>query len=588
MAAIGMPKEVEENPILKAAQQATRDYINYTNRVAKQQESLVPEENAATQAVKSALETQIQSKQIIEKQKAISELTTQNKTIDAFEAAGGAEFLTSLMSELKDSTKEMLSAQEKVDKIREDSPEGLIGFIAQQFKLLTPETELANAETKTQNITQSISNITSAQESIQRAIATTKKTVNTATIEAQQRELQAIGAQELSKVELESIARNASQLEAIMRASGQQLQAKLEEYKLRNTEENQIQRRAEHELSVQSLEFQLEKFKDSRDKAAIDLESAKLALEEAKDPKRRAALQATFNTKIREFEDTEKFQAIATSSVNKSQAMLGLPIEDKVNVMWGLTQPGDTGKKYKLLLQMGTGDKDKLVLGNTPAEAAQNLLIAAPEGVELTPPIRALAIVQAAQNEKYKDPASGGIPREKEIQIADFNKTAREVFTRFSTNIKTGDTSNLYHAPPMPVIEEMDAIKTSKFYQQVLAPLAMKEFSPKGILQATSAAIGVGTVSIENASIGLHDLFKAIAAYNNEHWNFKRVGLPEQTSYKTSVVSVGDFSPGLSIPTIFSSYEEPVIDMLDPIQVKRAVLESISRVRQPVFNGGTK
>lgn len=573
-------QRISNNPVLQAVENAVTGFVEVSNANIKRQENLANKTTAASENLKSSIKEATVAEQIIAKQKSIAELKTQNATIEAFNAAGGSDFLTNLMSELESTSKEVLDAQNELEKIQDRETDGVFEYIGKQIDLVVPEEKLKDAVKRQETITKTIGNITAAQESIARATATTRETLNSATIAAEQKKIAAVGKQQLNAAELDSLARNATALDRVVQANARNLDATLSLYRFHNEEESNHLRREEHKLNVKSMELRLEEYLSNKEKNAVELEAAKLRLDQAKanftestDPKRLAALQASYDKQLEGFKDATEFRQIATGSIQKAQAILGLPIEEEVNIMWGLSQTGPTGRKYRMLLELGNSDDP--VIGHTPGEAAQNLVVAAPEGVKQSPEIQILSTIQSAQAELYR--SSGRTPpKDDATLLADFNKTAVSIASGMAKEIKQGDTSNFYHAPPMTVISEFKSVQDTKLYKSILEPLSMKETNPKFIFESAIAGINAKTISIEEAAIGIEAIFKAVIAYNNEHWKFRRIGLPEQETYKSDVVSSRLGTTDIGVFKVPKIVTPKAVNLADVVEVRAALIKELS------------
>jgi len=118
-----------------------------------------------------------------------------------------------------------------------------------------------------------------------------------------------------------------------------------------------------------------------------------------------------------------------------------------------------------------------------------------------------------------------------------YNAAAETYLAERAEEIKTGDQTNPFHAPPMETLVEFStAIKNSPLYQQVLKEYKMKEMSPQTIVNASVAGIRSKRVTIEQAARGITTIFNVAADYNNTmDGGFRRLGLPNQLSYNAEL-----------------------------------------------------
>jgi hypothetical protein len=107
------------------------------------------------------------------------------------------------------------------------------------------------------------------------------------------------------------------------------------------------------------------------------------------------------------------------------------------------------------------------------------------------------------------------------------------------SNIKFGDATNIYKAPPLPVIAAIPDIANSAFGQKVLAPAlasgVLQDFNPDQIKSMVIKAIKDKTLTYQEAIVGGNSMFAAVPAHNNRYMNYKGFGLPNQEGYKTEV-----------------------------------------------------
>lgn len=104
--------------------------------------------------------------------------------------------------------------------------------------------------------------------------------------------------------------------------------------------------------------------------------------------------------------------------------------------------------------------------------------------------------------------------------------------------ITANDFSNIYQAPSAASIATLKGLQTDPFFNKVLKTQienGMTESDPSRILALAAESVQNGTVKINEAAQGMALFFTGAAKLNNEIKQYKRVGLPEQTSYNAFI-----------------------------------------------------
>jgi hypothetical protein len=113
-------------------------------------------------------------------------------------------------------------------------------------------------------------------------------------------------------------------------------------------------------------------------------------------------------------------------------------------------------------------------------------------------------------------------------------------------DIKFGDNTNIYSAPPLPAVLGTPAIQNSEFYKKVfaahMAAGGLQEFNPEQITSMTLQAIKSGTIDYNTGAEGLQSIFNAAKLINNSTKNYAGFGLPFQDSYRTKMLDGGGAS----------------------------------------------
>lgn len=106
-------------------------------------------------------------------------------------------------------------------------------------------------------------------------------------------------------------------------------------------------------------------------------------------------------------------------------------------------------------------------------------------------------------------------------------------------NIKSGDNANIYSPPPLPTVLDLGPVKSSVWYDKVMKDQAstgqLKDFNPDQLISLTAGAVKNGTISFNDAAIGLQAAFGGARALNNLTRNYAGFGLPLQNGYNVKL-----------------------------------------------------
>jgi len=509
----------------------------------KELEATASQTKTQTEAATGAINAAMRASQTIKSAERVADLEAQLSTLEVFDAAMGLQTQVALSDELARDQKRVGDLlDEKIDIVDDvHTGIGLIDQIINDFRSIQVNAEI-NAATNKQNQTvREITNIGAATESFARTNALTKQTLTEGSIKAEQDLIVANATLAVSQQELKNINSNSDSMIRLLNADQRSVSNLLQLWRSEGEQENRELAKERNKLAKEQMALTREKMLIELPAAKVAFARAELALVQAQKLGPTQILIAEQNlAKItKAFNDQVATEDTVVSAVQKGQeAITKGSSESREIILFGFnSRSADTVKKYIRLQEIGGVDEPKL--GNTPADARENISIVAPEGnVTRTTAIAFLDVVTAAQVEKYNKiiAAGGKLPKDIEVIKQDFNTIAFEKAAKAAEEIREGDTTNLYQAPPMSVLEQKAAVKNSVFYKKVIAPIGMKEFSPQRIIDAAVAGIVALTVSPEEAAAGIEAIFDAAAAHNNtDAGGFRRVGLPNQTTYNTAI-----------------------------------------------------
>ena len=554
----------EADPKLQAVQEALAANTSQISASITELTRNARQTQAATDVITSSLADITSASLITAAAVGAADLQAQNSTIAAFEAGGGTNSQIMLMKQL---TKDNARVNDILDKRQILAEEdrfgpgiGLIDTAINQFNINLTNQELAAAEAQQVATTRQIANVTGATESFARVNQLTKKSINEATIEANYARIEAEGAIKRAEAEIRGIHSNSVAMNSILTADTKRVSGLLQSYRLEKEEQEIALRQERTSFQRKEMAHKVEQWQATKERAAVELESAQLRLTAAKDaaPAQKVLLEQRVATATKAIEDRAVLEESLVSSVQSAQSLSGVPIEDAVTILWGLDQRGEIGKKYATLHQLG-GAADP-VLGLTPFEAKSNLNLVSPTSNFITTKgTKLLDSITMLQLEAYKKVAAP--PTQLDVIASDFNKQASTFLGVAATDIKQGDGSNPYQAPPMSVLAEMKDVASSTFYQKVLKPKNMVEVVPQTVVDAAVNAIIAKTVTPEEAAAGIEAIFDAAALHNNTiQGGFKRVGLGahSQTTYNTRLKLPASFLDRAADMVSISSLLTPI------------------------------
>ena len=524
------------NPRLQAVEESIAASSERLTEITAATESRVAKTTSATGVITSAIQDMTASQQIINSTQNAADLQAQNATISAFEASGGTDTQVLLMKTLEEEGARVADLLDQKADIVDNETTGFdfLDAIINEFSAVSVDAQLevARAE-QVQTVTQ-IQNISAATESFARVNSLTKQTLNDASIQAEYENIAAQGRIKVAEADIKNLNSNAAAMDALANADARTVSNRLQLYRLENEEQSK-------ELSKERQKLQREQITLARDKMLLELPQAKAQLEatqirlaEAKDPKRKAALQLELDAKIKAAEDSLAVEAQMTTSVQQAQSIIGLPIEDKATIAVKLRSPVSRERYFKL---QEVGMSEGASIGLNPFEAKATLDALDPEGTATSSVgSRLLEQVSQIQVEQYRKLEKKDLPKTEEELASDFNKTSSQVFAAWNLDIRTGDSSNPLHAPPMDTLVANKAVQADPFYQKILAAMGMKEVNPQSIMDAAINGVLSKTVSPEVAANGIDLLFTTAADYNNSmQGGFKRIGFPNQTQYNVKL-----------------------------------------------------
>ena len=498
-----------------------------------------------TNVAVSAIESANSAKQIINTSAQNANLQAQNSTIDAFEAMGGQEAQIALAKELAVDQKRVGDLMDqKLDIVaREHTGIQIIDNIVNSFASSQLDQTINAAANKQAQTQKEIAGISASTESIARNNALTKRTLNEGTLKANYDAIAAEGNLQAAQQELQNISANSDNMVRLVGMDAKSVTNLMSVWRTENEA-------AQVELSQERMVLAREQMAIDREKMVLEIPAAKVALERSElaldqaktlGPTQIAQAELNLAKTTKAQKDLVATQARLVESVQRGQKLTGLQVEDTETILFSLSKGGESGEKYIRLQELG-GVAD-LKLGSTPFEAVDNLRTVAPEGTSIdskaTDFLAGVADALAASGATVA--LAGESDKETKARLkSKFNQVAETTAAIHKSDITFGDSTNLYQAPPMGALDNFQSVQTSFFYQKIIKPMDMKEVHPQKILDAATTAILAKSVTVEEAATGIEAMFEAAASYNNtQDGGPSRVGLPNQDSYNTKILTEG-------------------------------------------------
>jgi len=528
------------NPILAAARTAVeRASVKADVAIAAQTKSTA-EIATTSEYIQESIQNKAKDVQLIDMVSGLAELEAQNSKIATYEAAGGIDFQKELMTAYVSAGKELIDANKELEAARDVPTTGLISYFSNLTKVNEAYYKAEGIEDKRDDIGETIAGINAAQESIARAVTTTKKTVNTATIDAGRRGVAEQANIDAAEIKLEAIRDNATALRSGMTADAQQVAIKLELVRLENTVTNQKAREAEAKATQQRHEETMKNYKSGAAARAVALEIAQEDLKNIKDPKRRELRQAKIDKELRDIESDKRVEAIYATNVQIGQAVTGNPIDEAEVVIDRKMNAGTVKERLKIEKLQQIGQREDNAFGLSVGDANETISITGAD--PSLPPVKLIVKLRQDYERTVTSDPQREVPKTQIAYNQELDAHAKPIISAWRREIKAGDASNPFQAPPMAVLIKRKAVRDSALFQKVPAFAEMKEFNAKLLYETAVAGIASKAITMEEAALGLETIFDGAVDHNNETEMFTRAGLLAQDSYITEIVEPPLFS----------------------------------------------
>jgi len=297
---------------------------------------------------------------------------------------------------------------------------------------------------------------------------------------------------------------------------------------------------------------------------------AQLAVSE-KELSMKADLYAEETKQKQQQDATDAFVADTT---NKGRAALGLAPLPPAKIFAMFKLGGEVGDSLKHQYTAGamTDAIGKPIIASSSGTAARVLATASSPLATTNPAVKPVVDLLEGSYQAARSPqaiAQLGI-NPKDVSTLD-NAVSGIVQQRVGAmgqNIKPGDQSNIFQAPPLSALATLKSVQGNPVYTKVLEPqikAGMAETDPNKIISLTVDAIHQGKISLNDASIGIAGLFSSAAALNTSTKDFTRFGIAPQATYNTMLNGTGVFGGSTKI------------DLTNKAQVTTAIMKMMNR-----------
>ena len=440
--------ESELNPILDAARKSATAFAKKAEASATKQEQITADMLTSSGLIVESTKNIAKDKVLIAQTANRANLEAQNKAIAALEAGGDIPFQIELMSAFKDAGKDLIEANKERAATNEDFLAGVVDGLRSAIGLSTAETRAEEAEDRRDDIGETIVGINTAQESIVRSINSTNKTLNTAGIEATSNVIKSQADIEAAKAQLNGLTHNSTALSRSMTASAQDVSAKIRLVELAHAETNQAAREKGFAQQEEAHAQRLIEWSTNSKARALALERAELDLSFARDPKTIALKAATRDRAFANMQDSIAFEADFISNVQNGQAALGLPVETAATIKLQGMNAKTVGERdrYLKLRQTGMREGD---FGLSPADAFQTLATTGGN-----PDLPAVGMLIGLNQSYLTAKGSDKIPKDQKVYNQEFDAHVKPQIADMRAEIKSGDSTNIFHAPSMVELGE--------------------------------------------------------------------------------------------------------------------------------------
>ena len=279
-----------------------------------------------------------------------------------------------------------------------------------------------------------------------------------------------------------------------------------------------------------------------------------------------------YQQEVKQKQDQDASDAAMLNSMNIGFATMGLPPVDKIKGFNLIKAGGAPGEIAKQALSIGLtqGVTGKPIIAPNAGASARILASSNSQIAVANPAVKPVTDLLQSSYAVARNPQNAqmmGInPKDNNSVDQAVSGIVNDKLHSMAVDIKTGDTSNIYQAPPLTALATMAGMKQNPLYNAVLEPqvkAGMAEVNPEKILSLTMDAVNNGKISMNDAIAGYSSLFSHAIAMNNASKDFLRFGMVPQASYNTNVNFTGifggqtkvDLSNKAQVATMFMKFQ---------------------------------
>ena len=518
---------VQSDRILQFIQQMQQDAVDISS---------------TTGVITSAIDSAVDANQTINLVKDTAAMEAQNNTFKAYEAAGGIEAQIAYMKQLNIDNARLRDLQEEKLATMSEEYTGiqLIDTIINGFSSIQTDAEIEAAANLRQTTLSNVQAVTAGTESVAQAQEVTKRTYNSATIQANYERLAAESTLKSAEAHIANIGTNANAMARVLDADSKQIAALSTIYRMENEQEDRALKREQHAFERERMVEMRKQWADGKESREVALKAAKLNLStaQATNPTAIPAAIARNEEAVRQRDQNLALEANIVKSVQVAEQLIGGTLSSPeviINSLLGTGVTAATRAKYERLQELGSSTDP--VIGLTPFDTAQNLALVDPANkARRTKAIKVVDRVMQLQAEAFAENPTTA-PKTEEALKQDFNNRSADFMKDSADAIRTGDTSNPYHGAPFSTLEQYAAVKNSALYQKVLKGTGITELNPILLVDRAAAGVKAKSVTLEQAAAGIAVIFETAKVRNNtEDGGFRRAGLPNQETYNVSML----------------------------------------------------
>lgn len=282
---------------------------------------------------------------------------------------------------------------------------------------------------------------------------------------------------------------------------------------------------------------------------------------------------AFYAQEVKDKQQADATDAYVADMTNKGRAAMGLTPLPPAKIFAMFKIGGEAGEAIKMQYSAGsaTDALGKPIIAASAGTAARMLAVNNSPLATTNSAVKPVLSVLSNAYNTVRNPQNQGLygVNPKDVSTLDnaVSGVVNKTVVAMASEIKPGDQSNIFQAPPLTALATMPAVKDNPLYQKVLAPqvkAGMVETDPTKLLSLTVDAIQNGQINLGDAASGLSSIFTAAAAMNTATKDYMRFGITPQANYITPIDMTGVFG-GIT-----------KVDMTNKAQVTTAIMKYLA------------